>query len=63
MENFWLMVFVGWLLKVTTMRYGGLHAYKALRPFSRGVVLGDLVMAGFFGGMGMLTRRSYVVLP
>jgi hypothetical protein len=63
MENFWLMVFVGWLLKVTTMRYGGLHAYKALRPFSLGLVLGDLVMAGFFGGMGMLTRRSYVVLP
>ncbi len=63
MENFWLTVFLGWLLKATTMRYGGLRAYGAMRPLSLGLVLGDLVMAGLFGAIGALTRRSYVVLP
>jgi hypothetical protein len=63
MENFWLMVFFGWLLKAVIVHYGGLRAYKGLRPLFLGLVLGDLVMAGLFGAIGVVTRRSYVVLP
>lgn len=63
MENFWLMVLIGWMLKVIIVRYGGLTAYQALRPLFLGLVLGDLVMGGTFGIVGIFTRRGYSVLP
>lgn len=63
MENLWLMVVLGWLLKVVILRYGGLVGYQGLRPLFLGLVLGDLTMAGFFGFIGAFTGRGYVVLP
>ncbi|GBC98973.1 hypothetical protein HRbin17_01494 [bacterium HR17] len=63
MENFWLMVLVGWTLKGLTVRYGGLQAYRRGRPLFLGLILGDLTMGGVFGALGAITRRGYVVLP
>lgn len=63
MENFWLMVLFGWMVKSIIVRYGGLMAYHALRPLFLGLVMGDLVMGGMFGIVGIFTRRGYGVLP
>lgn len=63
MENLWLMVLLGWLLKGLVVRYGGLTAYHGLRPLFLGLVLGDLVVGGIFGLVGAFTRKGYIVLP
>ncbi len=63
MENLWLMVLVGWMVKGLVVRYGGLTAYHGLRPFFLALVLGDLVKGGVFGVVGAFTRQGYGVLP
>lgn len=63
MENLWLMILLGWMIKVLIVRYGGLSAYHELRPLFLGLILGDLVMIGVFGIVGAFTRKSYGILP
>lgn len=63
MEQFWLMILLGWLAKAIIVRYGGLTGYKALRPFFLGIVLGDLTMAGIFTVIGFITQKGYAVMP
>jgi hypothetical protein len=63
MEQFWLMILLGWLAKAVIVRYGGLTGYRALRPFFLGIVLGDLTMAGIFTVVGFITGKGYAVMP
>ncbi|MFN3420511.1 MAG: DUF6785 family protein [Armatimonadota bacterium] len=63
MEQFWLMILLGWLAKAVIVRYGGLTGYKAMRPFFLGIVLGDLTMAGIFTIVGFITQKGYAVMP
>lgn len=63
MEQFWLMILVGWAAKALIVRYGGLTGYRAMRPFFLGIVLGDLTMAGIFTIVGFLTQKGYPVMP
>ena len=63
MEQFWLMILLGWLAKAVIVRYGGLTGYRALRPFFLGIVLGDLTMAGIFTVVGFITQKGYAVMP
>ncbi len=63
MEQFWLMILLGWLAKAIIVRYGGLTGYKAMRPFFLGIVLGDLTMAGIFTIVGFITQKGYAVMP
>lgn len=63
MENLWLMILIGWMAKALVVRYGGLDAYRGLRPLFLGLVLGDLTMGGVFGFIGAFTRQGYSILP
>lgn len=53
---YWSSFFVGWLLKLLVLRYGGAVYYKRFRPFFLGLILGEFVMgilwallSGLFG--------------
>ena len=56
-SQIWFSVFVAWLLKAIILKYGGAKAYRLLRPFFLGMVLGAFGSAGIwliidaFGGM------------
>jgi len=63
LREFWFPIFLGWLIKLPIVRYGGLAAYNRARPFFLGLVLGDMLMAGVFFVVGLLTRTGYAVMP
>jgi hypothetical protein len=44
----WFSVFVAWLLKAIILKYGGSRLYMWLRPVFLGLILGELVVAGFW---------------
>ncbi len=56
-SQIWFSVLVAWLLKAIILKYGGAKAYRLLRPFFLGLVLGAFGSAGMwlvidaFGGM------------
>jgi len=41
----WFPCLAAWLIKVPVVRYGGLKAYRTLRPFMLGLILGEFTMA------------------
>lgn len=56
----WLPLFLAWLCKSLTMRYGGLRVYRLLLPFFLGLILGDCVMGSLWGLLGLaLNMRTY----
>jgi len=40
-EWVWMSIFVGWLCKYLTLRYGGIQAFRRVMPFFIGLILGD----------------------
>jgi hypothetical protein len=46
----WMMTsaFLAWLLKGTLLRYGGLSAYRLVRPFFLGLIVGQFAIFGTF---------------
>ena len=44
MHWYYMPFFVGWLLKVLAMRYGGLRLYRSTLPAAAGLLGGDLLM-------------------
>jgi len=39
-DRYWFCIFLGWIAKVLTLKFGGHAAYRAGRPLAFGVVLG-----------------------
>jgi hypothetical protein len=64
LEYFWSALFVGWLLKLLIVRYGGVRGYRAALPFFLGLILGDYVVAALWslGGwlLGVSTYRTFI---
>jgi len=58
--NLWFALFLGWLLKLLTIHYGGLRGYVQFRPLAMGIIMGDIlggvlwIIAGFFTGIGIM---------
>ncbi len=58
--NLWFSLFLGWFLKLLTIRYTGLAGYVRFRPLFMGVILGDVLGAvlwdivGWFMGSGFM---------
>jgi hypothetical protein len=48
MNCLWFPCFAAWVIKTPIMRYGGLAAYRRLRPFMIGMVLGEFTAAMFW---------------
>lgn len=44
-NNAWVSVFIGWLLKVLILRYGGVRVYRAARPAFLGLIMGEVFAA------------------
>lgn len=49
-------VFVGWLIKLAIMHYGGLRLYRRALPFFMGLVLGDLMMGAIWSLLGIILK-------
>ena len=66
MDTAWFPVFLAWLTKTITLKYGGLNAYRSLFPLFYGLVLGQFVAGGvwlivdyFTGMMGNRLGMAY----
>ncbi|RYG75362.1 hypothetical protein EON80_00875 [bacterium] len=46
--SIWFSIFLGWMAKVTIMRFGGSDTYRKVTPLFLGVVLGDVAMMIFW---------------
>ena len=46
--NAWFSIFLGWFIKLVTLRWGGLRTYRTLRPLFLGLVLGNIACAGMW---------------
>ena len=59
----WASIFVGWLLKVILVRYGGSRLYRQGRPFFLGLLLGEVFSTAFWcivSSLLVLLGKSYV---
>ena len=60
----WFPIFLGWLAKWLTLRYGGLAAYRLALPFFIGLVLGDYVAGSLWAVYGSITgTQPYRIAP
>ncbi|MBI3922663.1 MAG: hypothetical protein HY318_14675 [Armatimonadetes bacterium] len=57
-DYFWLPLLVAWSVKVLVLRYGGRRLYLNLAPFFIGLVLGEYMMAAFWGLFQLCTGRD-----
>jgi hypothetical protein len=48
----WFPIFIGWLLKILIIRYGGAKLYKDLLPFFLGLIIGHYFIAVFWALLG-----------
>ena len=60
---FWGSFFLGWLLKYTVLKFGGVAQYRKLRPLVLGVVLGECFIGGIWIVVGLFTGIGYRLLP
>ncbi len=68
MNVFWFSIFVGWLLKVMILRWGGAEIYRRARPFFIGLIVGEALAAVFWMMIGFSVgwptgRAPFVLLP
>ncbi len=59
----WFSLFLGWLLKVPLVRYGGMRAYRLALPFFLGLILGDCLNALAWVAVGLVTGKGYQLMP
>ncbi len=58
MEHFWFSIMLGWMIKACILKYGGGGAYKRMRGFFMGGVLGDLCMGAFWIIVGLIAGKT-----
>jgi hypothetical protein len=64
MQEVWCPFFVAWLIKVATLRGGGIRLYRAMLPFFLGVLLGDFLIPMGWAVIGLLTgQQMYLSFP
>jgi hypothetical protein len=56
MHWYWMPLFVGWLLKTLTIRYGGLRLYRRMMPVAIGLIVGDMVSSGLWVAVNSIVR-------
>jgi len=53
----WFSVLLGWLMKWTTLRFGGISMYNKLRPIFLGMVLGEYLAGSIWLIVSAITGR------
>ena len=51
----WFSIFLGWAMKYSILKYGGLKVYRQARPVFLGLIFGEMVCAGIWMTIGMIT--------
>ena len=60
----WFSFFLGWLVKVLVLKYGGGRLYRQVRFFFLGLILGEFSAAGFWIVVDLiLGKHGHVVFP
>ncbi len=60
----WWSIFLGWLFKWGIVTYGGGAAFKRMRPFFLGLILGDCLIGGLWIGVGLIMGEKVLsILP
>lgn len=60
----WCPTMVGWLLKMMTLRYGGMGFYKKMIPCALGLILGDYIISSIWALIGLyLHIPTYRAFP
>lgn len=55
MHLHWITFLVGWLIKTSITRYGGLRLYRLLLPLFLGMIIGDMIHQGVWGLIAWMT--------
>lgn len=64
MEWLWCATFIGWLVKLVIIRYGGMRLYRQGIPFFIGLILGDYIIGGAWSLVGLAFGvRVYRTFP
>jgi len=58
-SGLWFSIFIGWLIKRTVIRYGGLKMYRSARNIFLGMILGESIVAIPWAVVGFVTGRGY----
>lgn len=53
MNLVWMPLLIAWVLKGSTLKWGGLRLYRTLLPFFLGMILGDIVMGCLWSLIGI----------
>jgi hypothetical protein len=58
----WWSTFIGWLVKILALRFGGLRVYQKLKPFFIGLVLGECAIIGMWVVVDLIlgTRGNFL---
>lgn len=64
MNWLWCATFVGWLIKLLALRYGGIKGFRSGIPFFIGLILGDYVISCLWALLGLyLGIPTYRAFP
>ena len=64
MNWYWFSIFVSWVLKLVILRFGGIQAHRKSVPFFMGLVLGEFIIGGCWGILGIaLQQPMYRFMP
>jgi len=63
MKILWFPFFLGWLCNHLVLHYGGTRLFNRVRFLFIGLILGDFLMGGVFGVIGLFSDQSYRVFP
>ena len=63
MKVLWFSFLAGWLCNHLTLHYGGTDLFKRVRLFFIGLIIGDFLMGGIYGLVGLYADPAYRVLP
>jgi hypothetical protein len=59
MNLVWVPMIVAWILKVVTLRYGGLRLYKTAVPLFLGLILGEMMIGCIWSLIGIAFHIPY----
>ena len=58
MRSLWFAFFVAWAIKSLVIKFGGLRAFEQTRPVAYGVIIGQIVVAGFWLVIDIITGTT-----